>query len=163
MRKRADRREAGVTLIELAISIAVISIAVTGTLAVILRATRASADPMLQRQASAIAEAYLEEILEKPYYDPTLGPGGGACPAPGGARASWDNVCDYQGLDDSGARDQFGTPIPGLSAYRVRVTVDSATASLGALSGAANVMRVDVRVTHPLPLDITLSGYRTNY
>lgn len=163
MPRRARRGEAGVTLIELVISIVVIGIAVTGTLVVIQRTTRASADPMVQRQASAIAEAYLEEILAKPYYDPTLGAGGGACPAAGGARATWDNVCDYNGLDDAGARDEFGVAVANLSAYRVRVTVDSAAATLGALSGAANVMRVDVRVTHSLPIDMLLSGYRTSY
>ena len=151
------------TLIELAISIAVIAIAVGGTLLVISKTVRASADPMVQRQASAIAESYLEEILAKPYYDPTLGAGGGACPAAGGTRPTWDNVCDYNGLDDAGARDQFGAAVTGLSAYRVRVTVDSTTATLGALVGAANVMRVDVRVTHSLPVDLLLSGYRGNY
>jgi MSHA pilin protein MshD len=163
MPRRASRGEAGVTLIELAISIAVIAIAVSGTLLVISRTVRASADPMVQRQASAIAEAYLEEILAKPYYDPALGAAGGACPAAGGTRASWDNVCDYNGLDDSGARDQFGIAVTGLSAYRVRVSVDSTAATLGALSGPANVLRVDVRVTHSLPLDLLLSGYRANY
>ena len=163
MPRAASRGEAGVTLIELVISIAVIAIAVTGTLLVIARTTRASADPMVQRQASAIAESYLEEILAKPYYDPTLGAGGGACPAAGGPRATWDNVCDYAGLDDAGARDQFAVAVAGLSAYRVRVSVDSATATLGALTGAANVIRVDVRVTHSLPLDLVLSGYRANY
>jgi MSHA pilin protein MshD len=87
----------------------------------------------------------------------------GACPAPEASRDLFDNVCDYNGLDDSGARDQFGAAIAGLSPYRVRVTVDSASAVLGALTGPANVERVDIRVTHPLPLDITLTGYRTSY
>lgn len=160
MPNRASSAEAGLTLIELVISIAVIAIAVTGTLLAISRTVRASADPMVQRQASAIAEAYLEEILAKPYYDETLGAAGGACPADGGTRATWNNVCDYHGLDDAGARDQFGVAVAGLSAYRVRVTVDSATAALGALSGPSNVLRVDVRVTHPLPVDLLLSGYR---
>jgi MSHA pilin protein MshD len=163
MSKEASPDTAGVTLIELVISIVVISIAVTGTLLVIARTTRASADPMVQRQASAIAEAYLEEILAKPFYDPSLGPGGGPCPAAVGSRASWDNVCDYDGLDDGGARDQFGAAVEGLSAYRVRVTVDAAGATLGALSGPANVMRADVRVTHSLPIDLLVSGYRANY
>jgi MSHA pilin protein MshD len=163
MSRGARRRESGVTLVELVISIAVIGIAVTGTLVVIARTTRASADPMVQRQASAIADAYLEEILAKPFYDPNLGAGGGACPAAVGTRASWDNVCDYNGLDDAGARDQFGAAVAGLSAYRVRVTVDSASATLGGLSGATNVMRADVRVTHSLPIDMVVSGYRANY
>jgi len=152
-----------VTLIELTISIAVIGIAVAGTLAVIQRASRASADPMVLRQATAIAEAYLDEITAKPFYDPDLGAGAGPCPAPESARPLFDNACDYNGLDDAGARDQSGAAIPDLSPYRVRVTVDAAAATLGALTGANSVERVDVRVTHSLPLDVTLSGYRTSY
>lgn len=163
MRRPARHGEAGVTLIELVISIVVIAIAVASTLVVVQRAARASADPMIQRQASAIAESYLEEILEKPFYDPDLGAAGGACPAKEASRALYDNVCDYDGLDDAGARDQFGAALGGLTPYRVRVTVDSSAAALGALSGSSVVLRVDVRVTTSLPLDITLSGYRTNY
>ena len=152
----------GVTLVEMAISIAVIGIALAGTLEVVRRTTLASADPMIRRQASAIAEAYLEEILLRSYYDPDLGAGGGACPGAEASRALFDNVCDYHGLDDSGPRDQTGTALAGLEPYRVRVTVDGA-ATLGALSGSASVLRVDVRVSHGLPLDFTLSAYRTQY
>ena len=53
----------GVTLVELVISIVVISIALAGTLAVMRRTTASSADPMIVRQAVGVAEAYLEEIL----------------------------------------------------------------------------------------------------
>ena len=162
MRARLEPSVAGVTLIELTISIAVIGIALAGTLALVQRAALASADPLVQRQASAIAEAYLEEILLRPYYDPDLGAGGGACPAPEASRPLYDNVCDYAGLDDSGARDQTGTAVTGLGPYRVRVSVDTG-ATLGSLSGSASVLRVDVRVSHGLPVDFTLSGYRTNY
>ncbi len=156
------RESAGVTLIELVISISVIGIALAGTLALVQRTALASADPMIQRQASAIAEAYLEEILLRPYYDPDLGAGGGACPAPEASRPLFDNVCDYAGLDDAGARDQTGAAVAGLGPYRVRVSVDTG-ATLGSLSGSASVLRVDVRVSHGLPVDFTLSGYRTNY
>jgi MSHA pilin protein MshD len=151
-----------VTLVELTISIAVIGIALAGTLALVRRATVASADPLIQRQASAIAEAYLEEILLRPYYDPDLGAGAGACPAPEASRPLFDNVCDYAGLDDAGAHDQTGAAVAGLTPYRVRVSVDTA-ATLGSLSGPGSVLRVDVRVTHALPVDFTLSGYRASY
>lgn len=157
-----SRGESGVTLIELIISLSVLSVALLGTLEVMRVSTLGSADPLISKQAVAVAEAYLEEILLKPYYDPDLGAGGGTCPAAEGSRDLWDNVCDYDGLDDSGARDQADNAISGLSNYRVRVTVDT-SANLGALSGAATVVRVDVRVTHTNQADITLSGYRTNF
>jgi len=59
------RRHAGLTLIELVISIVVIAFAVTGILLVMNKTTAHSADPLIQDQAVAIGEAYLEEILGK--------------------------------------------------------------------------------------------------
>jgi MSHA pilin protein MshD len=144
------------------IAIAVIAIALGGTLAVMNRTVRGSADPMLLEQSVSIAEAYLEEILLRSYYDPDLGAGGGACPGPEGSRPLYDNVCDYDALDDADAIDQSGTAMAGLSSYRVRVEVDAA-ANLGGLAGSAEVLRVDVRVSHSDRVDITLSGYRGNY
>ncbi len=53
----------GATLIELIITIVVISSALVGILSIINITTRHSADPVVQQQAIAIAESYLEEIL----------------------------------------------------------------------------------------------------
>jgi MSHA pilin protein MshD len=153
------RAQDGLTLIELVISIAVVGIALTGALLAVDHTTVRSADPMLQHQGSAIAEAYLEEILLKEFLDPDTMT---VCPPSEPSRDLYDNVCDYAGLDDSGARDQDATPVPGLGDYRVRVSVDTA-ATLNGLTGSANVLRVDVRVTHGNGPDLTLSGYQTNY
>jgi MSHA pilin protein MshD len=158
----APAGERGTTLVEMIVSIAIIAVVVSGTLLLVQKVAVHSADPMIERQALAIAQAYLEEILLRPYWDPLLGAGGGACPAPPASRDLYDNVCDYQGLDDAGAADQTGTPVPGLAAYRVRVAVD-AGAALGDLSGPADVLRVDVRVTHPAVVDLVLSGFRARY
>ena len=160
-RPRRSRRESGTTLVELVISIVVIGIAVTGSLLAVNHVVNRSGDPMLQHQASAVAEAYLEEVLARPLADPD----GGVCGAPEASRADYDDVCDYDGLDDLGARAQDGSAVAGLEPYRVRVTVDPG-ANLNGLTGSANVLRVDVRVTHSLAalgIDLTLSGYRTGY
>ncbi len=159
---RGPRDECGATLVELVISIVVISVAITGTLIAVDRAVLHSADPMIEYQSHGVAQMYLEEALLKPYYDPDLGAGGGACPAAEASRDLYDNVCDYAGIDDAGARDQDGNAIAGLAAYRVRVAVDT-TATLNDLSGSADVLRVDVRVTHPPLVDLNLSGYRTRF
>ena len=117
---------------------------------------------LLGLKALAIADAYLEEILLRAFYDPDLGAGGGSCPAAEASRPLFDNVCDYNGLDDLGARDQDGNAIAGLGAYRVRVSVDT-TSTLNTLSGSSNVLRTDVRVTHPNQIDLSLSGYRARF
>lgn len=146
------------SLVELVVAIVVISISMTGTMILVDTTTRRSADPMLERQAISIAESYLEEILQKAYLDPN---DGALCPAPEGNRALYDNVCDYDGLDETGARNQNGDAVVGLEDYRIAIGVDT-TATLGGLSGSANVIRIDATVTDPMGNPIRLSGYRTN-
>ena len=92
---------------------------------------------------------------------------GTVCPAPpGGGRGVYDNVCDYKGLSDVGAKDQSGAAPSGLdlSAYTVTVNVDE-SASLNNLSGSGQVLRVNVNVIHGTGslVNITLSGFRANY
>ncbi len=154
------KRHAGVTLVEMVISISILSVGLVGTLQVVQVVGGASADPMVRQQVASIADAYLNEILLKDYYDPHLGAGGGACPTPEAARPLYDNVCDYNGTDDSGARDATDTAISGLGGYRVRVNVDP-NDSLSGLSGPADLLRVDVRVSYSTNVDLTVSGYRT--
>ena len=78
------------------------------------------------QQATAIAQAYMDEILVQPLNDPDGGETGAA--EAGETRATFDDVSDYHGLADaSGARDQTGAAIPGLDAYNVDVTVTAAT------------------------------------
>jgi MSHA pilin protein MshD len=62
----------GLSLIEMVIFIVVVSIAVAGVLLVYNQAVRGSADPMVRKQAVAIAESLLTEVLLQPftYCDP---------------------------------------------------------------------------------------------
>ena len=146
------------SLIELVVAIVVIAICLTGAFALVDTTTRRSVDPMLERQATSIAEAYLEEILQQAYLDPD---DGAVCPAPEAQRSLFDNVCDYGGLDEVGARDQTGALVPGLENYRVAIAIDS-KAKLGALTGSTVVLRIDVTVSDPLGRPVRLSAYRTN-
>lgn len=152
-----DRRRRGVTLIELVISMVVVGIALSGSFLALHQTIVSSADPMIQQQASAIAEALLEEVLAKAYLDPDSGD---VCPTPEVQRSLYDNVCDYQGFDESGVSTQEGVAVAGLELYRARIAVDT-TASLSGLSGAAQLLRIDVRVNFSSRVDLTLSGYRT--
>jgi MSHA pilin protein MshD len=152
----------GATLIELVITIVIISISVAAVLTTLSNMTAHSADPMIEAQAVAIAESYLEEIMLKSYLDPTTGT---VCPAaPPGGRSVYDNICDYSGLPVGAPQDQTGAAPLGLNltGYTVSVTVNQA-ATLNNLSGSGQVLRVDVHVTYGAIVDITLSGYRTSY
>jgi MSHA pilin protein MshD len=146
--------ERGVTLIELVISIVVISIAASAVLGVLSRSAGRSADAMVLAQAVSIAEAYLEEITLKPFVDPD-GADGEA------GRVNFDDVDDYNGLVDVGARDQFGNAIAALSAYTVNVTVAGSNALTGI--AATDAERVDVRVQYASSVSFTLSGYKTRF
>ncbi len=146
------------SLVELVVAIVVVAITLTGTMLIVDSTTRRSVDPMLERQAASIAASYLEEILQKSYLDPD---DGALCPDPEPMRSLYDNVCDYDGLDETGAHDQNGMPVPGLEAYHVEIHVDR-NAHLGSISGSTNVLRVDTTVTDPLGRPVRLAAYRTN-
>jgi MSHA pilin protein MshD len=137
----------GVTLVELVISITVIAIAVAAVLGVLSMLSTGSAEAMIRNQAVAIANAYLEEIRLKDF----------ASNGVPGSRSLYDDVSDYNGLVDVGARDQFGNTIVGLEQYTVSVTVGAGT--LGGVPGAS-VRRIDVNVQHSIGVNMTLSGYR---
>ncbi|HET6655439.1 MAG TPA: type II secretion system protein [Gammaproteobacteria bacterium] len=143
-------RQSGVTLIELVVSIVIIGIALAGVLLVFNRTVSTSADPMVQQQAISIGEAYIEEIIGKAYTDPD-GSGTEA------SRDLYDDVSDYDGLIDNGAKDQTGTAINGLGSYTVEVSVsDPATT---ALNGAPAKL-ITVTVSHSGMQNIVLAAYR---
>lgn len=146
--------EQGATLVELLVSIVIVAIAASTILGVLAMTTAASADPMIRHQAAAIAEAYLEEVLLKPLSDPD-GVDGEA------VRADFDDLDDYDGLSDAGARDQFGSPIAGLDAYNVAISVVPSAALAGV--PAVDALRVDVIVSHVNDVNFVLSGYRTRF
>ena len=149
-------RNRGVNLVELLISIVIISIACTGVLLIYAQTVRFSADPMVQTQALAIAEAYLDEILARPLVDPD---GSNV----GETRATYDNVDDYDNLSDSPPQDQTGSVAdfapadgqPDLGGYQVDVDVTA-----GVMVNGVAMSQVDVRVRYSTVVDITLTGYR---
>lgn len=67
----ADRRQSGLTLVELIIFIVIVSVGLAGVLSVFNVVVRRSADPLVTKQALAVADAMLEEILLKDFCDPT--------------------------------------------------------------------------------------------
>jgi MSHA pilin protein MshD len=148
--KQGFRHQAGVTLIELILSMVIISIALTGIFSVMNLTVSHSADPVVQYQAIAIAEAYLEEIISQSAIDPD---GANA----GETRASYDNVADYNGLNEVGAHDQQGVLMSSLSSYNVSVAVaDQSITGLAA-------KKITVTVSGPGVSELVLVGYKFDY
>lgn len=178
-----QQRARGSSLVELIMFIVIIGIAVAGVLGAMSLSTRASADPLIQKQALAIAEAYLEEVLAMPftYCDPddldaatatsaTVGAGGCAATIEvigaeagetrGGGTTPYDNVNDYNSLATGVPASIDGTAISGLSSYSVSVAV--VAESLSTVAAPAS-LRVTVTVTGPSSTSVQLDGYRTRY
>jgi MSHA pilin protein MshD len=132
----------GLTLVELLVSIVVIAVAgaaLAGTLAYLNGTGNTS---ILQAQAQSVANAYLNNILDKSF---------AAVPGPS------NDVNDYNGLNDPVALDAAGN---AAGNFRVRVSVGP-----GVLNGlpAAAVRRIDVTVTYGNGASLVATGYRTNY
>ena len=147
-------RQMGVTLIELVVAITIVAISATTILGVMSAIASRSADAMLQQQAASVAQAYLDEILQRWVVDPNGTP-------TNSGRGSWDLVDQYNGLLDVGAKDQFGNAIAALSAYTVSVAVTSTSALTGIASSDAR--RIDITVTRAPNVTVKLTGYRANF
>ncbi len=141
------RHDAGFTLIELIIFIVVVSAGLAGILSVMNTTVKSSADPMVRKQAIALAESVLEEVLQKAYADPDDTPA-----VVEANRSLWDNVDDYNGKTEA----DLALPA-AVSEYLVRIAVTDGSAALGIAA-----RRVSVMVSRG-PESITLTGYRTNY
>jgi len=143
----------GLTLIELIVFIVVVGIGVIGILSVLIQTTMKSADPIVRKQAIAVAEAMLEEVLLKDFANPTGG-------YTGGDRTRFDDVSDYNGFSQIGVTNVLGDAAPGLGTYTVVVTV-AGSADLSGI-GSADAKKITVTVTGSGETYI-LAGYRTKY
>jgi MSHA pilin protein MshD len=177
-RVRAGAR--GLSLIELVMFIVVVSAALAGVLKVFISATTGSADPMLRRQALAIAESILEEVQLMPftYCDPddanvesaTSNAGCASLAEAGGPEAGetrftapqFDNVNDYHGYTMTGVVDIANSAVAGLSGYSASVSV--AGAALGSITaGSGDALRITVSVSGPHGTAVSLDGYRARH
>jgi MSHA pilin protein MshD len=139
-------RQRGFTLIELIIFIVVVSAGLAGILSVMNTVVKSSADPMVRKQAVALVDSILEEILLKSYaHDPAA--------SVGTNRATYDNVDDYNGLTQTAFTD-----LPsGLSGYAIAIAV----AAPAPLNGIA-MKKVTVAVSRGGE-NISMSSYRSSY
>ena len=175
-------RHSGFSLLELLVFIVIVSIALLGLVGLFASNVRGSADVLLRQQAIEVAHAYMETVKHRKWNHATpvgggcVNTGSGYCPGgpaavaignDGQARPSYDDIDDYNGINEAPMTlDPTGNlvPVPGLSNYRVQVSVSQPVAAT-ALSGvpAADQRLITVTVTAPDGQRIVLHGYRTNY
>ncbi len=170
----------GFTLIELVIFIVIVSVALAGVLTVLNITTKSSADPMIRKQALAIAEALMEEVMLQPYTycDPddvtaatatstagctttveNIGPDvnpNGTTETRASSTNPFDNVNDYHGLSTT-------TNIAGGGTAKYTATVTVAAAVLNTISAASGeALLITVSVNSGTET-ISLQGYRTRH
>lgn len=156
------RRQRGVTLVELVLFIVIVSVVMSAVLNLLALSAARAADPLVTRQALAVAESLLDEVLSQPVG--TTDPDGGvdALGAEGGESRSsstlpFDHVNDYHGLVLNGITAVDGTAVPGLQDYRAAVQIRSDGFN-GMAAGYGWL--VTVTVTTPDGSTLSLSGFR---
>ena len=190
-----NRFARGITLIEMVISISILAIALTGVTVMLGGSLSNSSDTLLEVRAVALGQAYLDEIIGKRFDENTRDSGIPPCrnnagspracsstlgPEAGESRASFDDVDDYNGLDEGlGAsnatlRDALGNVRTGFDNFRVTVAVRAIAVGAGEteaglaianeLDDAQDAKLVSVTVSHRgLSQGIVFSAYKSNY
>mgnify|MGYP001547247374 CR=1 FL=1 len=145
-------KQLGATLVELIVSILILSVSSVGIMMLITNVTSNSANPVIRAQATAILQAHMEEILAQPLNDPSDTETGGA--ESGETRATYDDVNDYDAISDTtGARDQSDAVISGLEGYNVKVDITDS-----ALNGVTS-KRIEVIVSYDADPDSDSDGH----
>lgn len=181
---RSGCRQRGISLIETILFIVIVGVGVAGLAGVMSSTLKYSADPMIRKQAVAVAESLLEEIMLQPFTrcdldtydgtDPTgpctaeaLGPEtiGGVTESRTSLTNPFDNVNDYHGFTMTNGIGSItdNQVITGLERFSAAVTMTEVGITDFNLGNAAHALKITVRVTGPNSEDITLTGYRFRY
>src|SRR5438067_9288814 len=189
-----ERRHArGVTLLELIVFIVVVSVAVMGVLTTLDLSNRSSTDPMIQKQALAIADALLEEVQLQPFTycdpdDPNAASADDASGCTGGANGANDENKTPLGPETGETRTNGTTPYDNVSDYNLfcmgpggppSTVSDLDGNSIAGLEAykatvavanqaldtipAAASLLITVTVTGPANTTVKLDGYRVRY
>lgn len=182
-----SRRQRGLTLIELIVFILIVSVALVGVMTVLNVTARSSADPMVRKQALAIAEAILEEVMLQPFtwcdpddpnaatandtadctagYPEASGPEtiAAVVETRGSATAPFDNVNDFAGLSLPGPIASSTGSFSAPAGYSASIAVTpEALNGVGDATPTSAALRISVTVTNGNET-IQLQSYRTRH
>jgi MSHA pilin protein MshD len=160
-------RQRGISLVETIVFMVIVSVGVIGLVSVLNPMIRSSADPMVTKQSTVIAESLLNEILHQPftwcdpddpaaataqsygdcspgYAQSALGPTVGEVRGGNAPGTGFDNVADYAGFGMDDVTDAAG---------------NNAMAGLGDNTAA---LQVTVSISNGSET-FSLTGYRFRY
>jgi MSHA pilin protein MshD len=147
----------GVSLVELIMFIVIVSTAMVGILSVIKVTNAHSADPLIHKQAVAIAESLLEEV-ELQDFVAASGAGATTAVTTTNRTTNYHIVTDYNNFSMTGITLLDGTSPTGLANYKSKVVVTNAT-----IGTVASAVLITVTVSEPTGVTVQLDGYRTAY
>lgn len=166
----------GVTLVELVISIVIMSIAMLALLSSFGVSIQQSAEPLWRTKTLKLAQLYLDEILAKRFDDTTLlggvpaYPGAGCDTASeeGNDRTQFDDVGDYNGIADAVPVSLISPLDSSYDNYRVTITVEcdgdsvDAENSLGVVANNQAKL-ITVAITAPNNKTMRFAAYKGNF
>lgn len=183
--RRARRRNAGLSMIELIMFIVVVSIGVVGILRVLNVAVQTSADPMRRKQAIAIAESVLTTIEQQQFtfcdpLDPAMstalstagcttsqdgagGANGSTVAGPMPMASAFNNVADYGNWAPATITDITGGNAMNGYVVTVAITRAGGDAQFAPTVGPDDALRIQVTVRFGTEPAIVLVGYRFRY
>ncbi|MHB1676600.1 MAG: type IV pilus modification PilV family protein [Sulfuriferula sp.] len=182
---RQNSRQSGISLIELIIFIVIVSVAVAGVLLVMNITAQHSADPLIRKQAQAIAESLLAEIELQPftYCDPTDANAAialsNSSPNPVGSTAGCNTTPEAMGPEtiNGVTQSRYSTTAPfnnvndyaGFSMSPIVDITGAPVANLGNYSASVAIaaissseLQINVTVASG-NTSLTLTGYRYRY
>lgn len=171
----------GFTLIEIIVGLVAISASFVILTVIIFPQAQRSAEPILQIRASALGQAFLDEIMGRSFDENSdrvggeirCGEDGTTCtltadfgPDDTETRPNFNDVDDFHELElSTGIEDALGTDLGALYSnfsYAINVCYSNAQ---GECQGGTitNYKRIQVTITTPFGQDFTFSGIRGNF
>jgi MSHA pilin protein MshD len=177
--RQTRRAQSGFTLIETIIVIVLVGAMMAGMTALFVNNVSHSHRPYLRQKALAAANAYMDEIMTKRWNENTPIGGGcvitasGSCTTAGApgviaigndgeSRSTYDDVDDFNGINESPPQDSTGTVMPGYTGFTGTVSVTQPGSAWNGVA-AADVRLIVVNVTSSNNETISLTAYRVNY
>lgn len=159
-----NKRAKGFSLIELVITIVIIGIALSALSSSLFSGAGRNADPLVQAKATHLSQAYLDEILAMRYQENSPLGGGrvGTCsedgPEAGETRSSFDDVDDYNGLNES-ADFLDVSASSNYSGFNIAIAV-SCVGPTGASSNSSKL--IAITITTPAQQTLAFSAFRAD-
>ncbi len=149
---RLIRNQRGVTLIDLILVIIIVSLAVPPMMALLMEGTRLSTFGVTVTRANGMASTLFEEVRSKRWDENTDGTASATLGPDGESRAAFDDVDDFDGLDESPPKDSLGSDLAASAGFRQQVSVCYVDPNVDldtCQGGTSNYKKITVTATDP--------------